>query len=52
MDHRPCGLTRRGLIATGVVAALVGTAAAASAAPEDAPAIPENVIVFIGDGMG
>ncbi|MBD8063352.1 alkaline phosphatase [Oceanitalea stevensii] len=52
MDHRPCGLTRRGLIATGVVAALVGTAGAASAAPEDTPAIPENVIVFIGDGMG
>ncbi|WP_193311406.1 alkaline phosphatase [Georgenia satyanarayanai] len=52
MDHRPCGLTRRGLIATGVVAALVGTAAAASAAPEDTPTVPENVIVFIGDGMG
>lgn len=52
MDHRPCGWTRRGLIATGIVAALVGTAATASAAPEDNPAIPENVIVFIGDGMG
>ncbi|WP_324650138.1 alkaline phosphatase [Georgenia sp. H159] len=51
MGHRACGWTRRGLITTGLVA-LALPAGAAVAAPSTAPAGPDNVIVFIGDGMG